>query len=66
MNRADLRPEVITYQLDIARSIALQAGEVTLQHFQTRQISVERKSDDSPVTIADREVEHLLRRKRQE
>ena len=62
MNRADLQPEVITYRLDIARSIALQAGEVTLQHFQTRQISVERKSDDSPVTIADREAEQLLRR----
>jgi len=42
--------------------IALQAGEVTLQHFQTRQLSVERKSDDSPVTIADREAEQLLRR----
>ena len=65
MDRTDLQPEAITHRLDIARSIALQAGEVTLQHFQTRQISVERKSDDSPVTIADREVEHLLRRKRQ-
>ena len=62
MDRADLQPEAITHRLDIARSIALQAGEVTFQHFQTRQLSVERKSDDSPVTIADREVEHLLRR----
>ena len=62
MDRAAPQPEAITHRLDIARSIALQAGEVTLQHFQTRQLSVERKPDDSPVTIADREVKHLLRR----
>lgn len=62
MDRADLPPEEITHRLDIARSIALQAGEVTLQHFQTRQLSVERKPDDSPVTIADRKAEQLLRR----
>ena len=62
MDRADLPPEAITHRLDIARSIALQAGEVTLRHFQTRQLSVERKPDDSPVTIADREAEQLLRR----
>lgn len=46
--------------LDFARRAALAAGEFTLQHFH-RDLSVEYKSDQSPVTIADRGAEELLR-----
>ena len=34
MDRTILQPEAITHRLDIARLLALQAGEVTRQHFQ--------------------------------
>lgn len=47
--------------LDFAADAAWQAGRVTLAYFQTP-IDVERKDDGSPVTIADRAGETLLRR----
>jgi histidinol-phosphatase len=46
--------------LDFAQEIAWQAGKITLRHFQTG-ISADRKADDSPVTLADRESEAYLR-----
>ncbi len=46
--------------LDFALDAVWQAGRITLSYFQTG-VQVERKSDDSPVTIADRETEHKLR-----
>ncbi|HEY8469698.1 MAG TPA: inositol monophosphatase family protein, partial [Longimicrobiales bacterium] len=46
--------------LDFAVDIAWRAGRLTLAHFQTG-IAVETKSDESPVTLADREAERLLR-----
>ena len=39
---------------------AWQAGKVTLRYFQT-EIQTERKEDQSPVTIADREAEATIR-----
>jgi histidinol phosphatase-like enzyme (inositol monophosphatase family) len=47
--------------LDFATEAAWQAGQLTLAHFQTG-VAVELKSDESPVTIADRGAEELLRR----
>jgi histidinol-phosphatase len=47
-------------RLDLAIEIARRAGKLTLEHFQ-RGIAFERKSDDSPVTVADRAAEQLLR-----
>jgi histidinol-phosphatase len=47
--------------LDFAIDAAWQAGQLTLAHFQTG-VGVEWKADDSPVTIADRGAEELLRR----
>jgi histidinol-phosphatase len=44
-----------------AQQIARLAGEATLAHFGKSNLEVERKSDQSPVTIADREAEQLLR-----
>jgi histidinol phosphatase-like enzyme (inositol monophosphatase family) len=50
-------------RLDFARKIAHRAGELTLRYFyQAERLSVEKKADASPVTIADRETEQFLRR----
>lgn len=43
-----------------AISIARAGGEHTLNYF-NRDFSVERKKDDSPVTVADREAEQIMR-----
>lgn len=47
--------------LDFAMDAAWQAGQSTLAHFQTG-VSVEWKQDRSPVTVADRESEKLIRK----
>ena len=47
--------------LNFALDAAWQAGRVTLAYFQTGLVA-ERKTDNSPVTIADREAEQKLRR----
>jgi histidinol-phosphatase len=47
--------------LDFATDAAFRAGRLVLGYFQTR-VEVDRKEDDSPVTIADRGAEELLRR----
>jgi histidinol-phosphatase len=52
-------PSLQTY-LDFALDAAWQAGRITLGHFQTG-IRPERKADDSPVTIADKQSEQKLR-----
>jgi histidinol phosphatase-like enzyme (inositol monophosphatase family) len=46
--------------LDFAIDAAWQAGRITLRYYQTP-LRVDRKSDSSPVTIADRESEQKLR-----
>lgn len=46
--------------LAFAHQIAWQAGKITLRHFQS-ELAVDRKADESPVTIADRECEAFLR-----
>lgn len=48
--------------LDFAVAAAREAGELTLRHFGAP-LTVDRKSDDSPVTVADRGAEELLRRR---
>ncbi len=50
-----------TSRLDLARAIATEAGRLTLTFFQHRDLAVERKGDDSPVTQADRQAEALMR-----
>ena len=52
-------PSLQTY-LEFALDAAWQAGRITLGHFQTG-IRPERKSDNSPVTIADKQAEQKLR-----
>jgi histidinol-phosphatase len=51
----------LTERLGFAVSIAREAGRHTLRYFRSDSLRVELKSDDSPVTVADREAEMLLR-----
>jgi len=51
--------------LDLALAAASESGEVALRYF-TRDVQVEVKSDQTPVTVADREGEKLLRAKIEE
>ena len=53
-------PEIES-RLTLAKKIAIEAGQSTLKYFQTDDFEVERKGDGSPLTIADREAERLLR-----
>ena len=53
----------IAERLQFAVEIAQEAGELTLRHFRQAGLAVERKSDQSPVTIADRSAEELLRKR---
>ncbi len=52
--------EHISALREFAADLAWQAGKLTLRYYQTN-ITPEMKSDDSPVTIADRESERLMR-----
>lgn len=45
---------------DFAADLAWQAGKLTLRYFQT-DLRPELKADESPVTVADREAERLIR-----
>jgi histidinol phosphatase-like enzyme (inositol monophosphatase family) len=47
--------------LDFAVGLAREAGEITLQYFK-KSFTIERKADNSFVTVADREVERRLRK----
>jgi myo-inositol-1(or 4)-monophosphatase len=47
--------------LDFAIDTAWQAGKLTLGYYQQPDVRAERKADDSPVTIADRLAEELIR-----
>lgn len=59
------RPDegAVSGRLELAVRIAREAGELTLEHFRSRSLRVERKTDDTPVTAADRDAEALLRRR---
>ena len=53
---AKQRQDCLEFAVDAARD----AGEITLQHFAS-DVGYEMKADNSPVTIADRSVEEMLR-----
>jgi len=54
-------PHEMAFRLDLALKIAREAGSITLEYFRRDDLKVERKSDDSPVTAADRCAEEHLR-----
>ncbi|MEM9015796.1 MAG: inositol monophosphatase family protein [Verrucomicrobiota bacterium] len=49
--------------LRFAEETARAAGALTLRYFQTEEAKAEFKGDDTPVTIADREAEQLVRQR---
>jgi histidinol phosphatase-like enzyme (inositol monophosphatase family) len=53
----------IAGRLQLAVEAALEAGRITLEHFRRDDLQVDRKGDDSPVTVADRQAEEHLRRR---
>jgi histidinol phosphatase-like enzyme (inositol monophosphatase family) len=55
-----MAPEDLRALREFATELAWNAGRVTLRHYQTNVVA-ELKSDNSPVTIADRESERLMR-----
>ncbi len=48
-------------RLACAVELAKLGGKLTLDYFQTSGVEVERKGDNSPVTIADKQAEELIR-----
>lgn len=46
---------------EYAAKIALEASEVALQYFQIQKLDIIKKTDESPVTIADRLTEQFIR-----
>ena len=53
----------IRQRFDAAVAMAREAGELILRYYQHPELAVEKKTDDSPVTIADREAEQLIRQR---
>jgi histidinol-phosphatase len=52
----------VSSRLQFALSMASAASDLILQHYQVDGLLVESKSDDSPVTVADRGAEQLIRK----
>jgi histidinol phosphatase-like enzyme (inositol monophosphatase family) len=55
-----------TARLSFALDAAREAGRHTLRYFRQAELVVDRKADASPVTVADREAELLLRKRIEE
>jgi histidinol phosphatase-like enzyme (inositol monophosphatase family) len=53
----------IAERLQFAVDIAREAGDGTLRYFRRTDLAVERKADHSPVTVADRSAEELMRQR---
>lgn len=52
----------IDQRYQLAKRIAAQASKLALAYFESSDLTVDRKSDNSPVTAADRQAEEFLRR----
>jgi len=63
MNRSRSNSEEYDRRLQLALDAGREAGQITLEHFRQDDLQVERKGDDSPVTVADRRAEEHLRRR---
>ncbi len=67
MNKPALPPDAplaeIAARLEWALRAGREAGAITLEYFRRDDLEVERKGDDSPVTLADRRAEEHLRRR---
>ena len=58
---ADMATPIDPELLDTAVTFLRKAGEFTLQHFRSADLTIDRKGDGTPVTVADRGAERLLR-----
>lgn len=56
-------PTIVEERLQFALEVSKQAEELVMSYFLTSGLQVDLKSDDSPVTAADRGAEELLREK---
>ncbi len=53
---------LVNERLELANRIVKQSGDIILAYFQTDQFVLQKKTDNSPLTIADQETEQFLRR----
>jgi histidinol phosphatase-like enzyme (inositol monophosphatase family) len=58
-----MQPLGVAARLELAVVIAREAGALTLEYFNRANYEIECKSDDSPVTVADRGAEQYLRQR---
>ncbi|HMO12617.1 MAG TPA: inositol monophosphatase family protein [Pirellulaceae bacterium] len=56
-----MEDQEIAERLDAARRFCVQGGKLTLNWFRDQGVGFERKLDASPVTVADRSAEQLIR-----
>lgn len=56
-----MKKDIYAHYMELALRAAQFAGHITLKYFR-KDISIDRKADQSPVTIADREAEEYLRK----
>jgi histidinol-phosphatase len=56
-------PPETAARLELAIEAAREAGQITLEYFRRHDLEVQRKGDDSPVTVADRRAEQHLRQR---
>lgn len=59
----DTFPAEIAPRLELALEAGREAGAITLEYFRCEDLEIQRKGDDSPVTLADRRAEEHLRRR---
>ncbi len=63
MNPTPAQAAEVARRLAFALPVSREAGRITLEYFRRGDLQIERKSDDSPVTLADRRAEEHLRRR---
>ena len=60
MNSSENSAQLLS-RLELAKIITRRAGDITLRYFRTTELTIDRKQDATPVTVADRESEKYLR-----
>lgn len=61
MTNKSIPEEVLKQALDVAKQAALKAEAIIKKHYQRDQFKTEIKADETPVTIADKESEQIIR-----
>ena len=58
-----MHTDELSPRLELALAAAREAAQLTLGYFRNDTLAIELKHDDSPVTVADRQAEQLLRQR---